>query len=107
MENEKKKEFNPRAFDFLDWLCNGLLLFLSDASQLSNSERKALDRPVHLFHRHLLLSYKVFYSLRNLGKDASCTQGRPAALMRVVTLATRLNSNYACMGLPPDDMIGF
>lgn len=51
---------------------------------------------------------RCFTSVRNLRKDASCVhRGRTSCLYAGGTLATRLNSNYACMGLPPDDMIGF
>ncbi|MEQ2204571.1 hypothetical protein XENOCAPTIV_015391, partial [Xenoophorus captivus] len=40
----------------------------------------------------------------NLG--ACALQKQTSCLGAGGTLATRLNSNYACMGLPPDDMIG-
>ena len=47
--------------------------------------------------------WRCFTLWENLGKDASCTT---SCLDAGGTLATRLNSNDACMGLPPDDMIG-
>ncbi len=47
----------------------------------------------------------------SLRESASLTKAGPAASHRGMrhaggTLVTRLNSNYACMGVPPDDMIG-
>lgn len=40
------------------------------------------------------------------GERCKLHQGPTSCLDAGGTLATRLNSNYACMGLPPDDMIG-
>lgn len=85
------------------------LLFLLDGSPLSNLNKKNTKRD---FHRILWLYFfvnlrcGVLDPLRNLGKDAAC-HGKTSCLDAGGTLATRLNSNYACMGLPPDDMIGF
>lgn len=51
---------------------------------------------------------RLTYSLL-LRESASLTKDGPAASQigdAGGTLVTRLNSNYACMGVPPDDMIG-
>lgn len=100
IKRQRTKMLNPGAFALPD---SKRLLFFS--------ARETLDRPVYLFPRFSVLFgcvIRCFTSVRNLRKDASCVHwGRTSCLYAGGTLATRLNSNYACMGLPPDDMIGF
>lgn len=72
-----------------------------------------MDRPVYLIPR---LSFSLFRTSpahikgvllsEKPGERCKLHRGQTSCLDAGGTLATRLNSNYACMGLPPDDMIG-
>lgn len=90
-----------------------VLLFLSDSSPLSNKEkslRQACLSCSSLFFPLFIPSrshWRCFFSLSEKpGERCKLHQGQTSCLGAGGTLATRLNSNYACMGLPPDDMIG-
>lgn len=92
----KKENLNPHAF----WCSGQVELCPAKESELiipfrcepALRQREKLRTGLFILFLAFLFFYenhrhhqiiKVFYFVRNLGKDASCSKGRPAALMRV------------------------